>query len=410
MWQSGQIRGQKMTGNKKRNDSCVKPKRVADSNNLRNMTGAFAKAWGIRGLRQVVRNAMLSVCIITKNESNHLGECLKKLKKYSCEIVVVDTGSEDDSIKVAERYADKVCTFTWCDDFSAARNFAASQASNDYIVMIDTDEYVKSFHVRETEKLLEQRPFHVGRMVRCSSYYLDHNVMTSLDYTCRVYNRRNFHYEGRIHEQIVANNGKPYAVWRAPLETDHVGYIQSEEERRQKAQRNIKLLLEELENRPDDAYYLYQLGRAYMYQGDLASAAEFFEKTFTQELEPKLEWVINMMVSYGYLLISLDRKEEALRLEGLQKEFSDVADFSFMLGYVFMQNELFDEAIAFFAKAATQKKCYVEGVNSYQANYNIGVIHECTGHLREALKYYRRCGSFDKAKAGISRCIKAGRP
>ena len=66
----------------------------------------------------------ISVCIITKNESEKLKKCLKHLTGYGFEIVVVDTGSTDDTVAMAKKYADKVCYFSWCNDFSAARNYA----------------------------------------------------------------------------------------------------------------------------------------------------------------------------------------------------------------------------------------------------------------------------------------------
>ena len=82
----------------------------------------------------------ISVCIIAKNEQKYIENCLKALRRYSWEIIVVDTGSTDDTRQIATRYADKVYDFTWIDDFSAARNFAAAQASNNWILVLDCDE------------------------------------------------------------------------------------------------------------------------------------------------------------------------------------------------------------------------------------------------------------------------------
>ena len=66
---------------------------------------------------------MISVCIITRDEADMLRKCLKALEKYDVEIVITDTGSKDDSKRVALEYTDKVYDFEWCDDFSAARNY-----------------------------------------------------------------------------------------------------------------------------------------------------------------------------------------------------------------------------------------------------------------------------------------------
>ena len=81
----------------------------------------------------------ISVCIIAKNEEKYIEECLRKLKPYGFEIVVADTGSTDATKEIASRYADKVVDFTWINDFSAARNFCAKQASNNWILALDCD-------------------------------------------------------------------------------------------------------------------------------------------------------------------------------------------------------------------------------------------------------------------------------
>ena len=71
----------------------------------------------------------ISVCIIAKNEEARIERCLQSIKPCGFEIVVVDTGSTDETKEIAARYADKVLDFTWCDDFSAARNFSLREAS-----------------------------------------------------------------------------------------------------------------------------------------------------------------------------------------------------------------------------------------------------------------------------------------
>lgn len=83
---------------------------------------------------------MISVCIITKNEINKLEKCLRALKEYPFEIVVVDTGSDDGTPEMARRYTSKVYGYEWNDDFAEARNYAASKASNDFVIAVDSDE------------------------------------------------------------------------------------------------------------------------------------------------------------------------------------------------------------------------------------------------------------------------------
>ena len=85
----------------------------------------------------------LSVCIIVKNEEENLKKCLLALLAFPFEIVVVDTGSADRTVEVAKRYTEQVYDFAWCDDFAAAKNFAIQKASNDLVLVLDSDEYIE---------------------------------------------------------------------------------------------------------------------------------------------------------------------------------------------------------------------------------------------------------------------------
>ena len=81
-----------------------------------------------------------SLCMIVKNEERVLARCLDSLHDLMDEIIIVDTGSTDATKEIAARYTDKIYDFTWIDDFSAARNFAFSKATKDYIYSADADE------------------------------------------------------------------------------------------------------------------------------------------------------------------------------------------------------------------------------------------------------------------------------
>ena len=76
--------------------------------------------------------ATLSVCMIVRDESPVLARCLDGVRVFADEIIIVDTGSVDDTKQIARRYTDRVYDFPWIDDFSAARNVSYSYASKDY--------------------------------------------------------------------------------------------------------------------------------------------------------------------------------------------------------------------------------------------------------------------------------------
>ncbi|MGL5153291.1 MAG: glycosyltransferase family 2 protein, partial [Clostridium sp.] len=86
--------------------------------------------------------AEISLCLIIKNEEKILSRCLSSVNKLVDEIIIVDTGSTDDSKKIANEFNANVYDFEWCDDFSKARNYAFSKATKDYILWLDADDYV----------------------------------------------------------------------------------------------------------------------------------------------------------------------------------------------------------------------------------------------------------------------------
>ena len=352
----------------------------------------------------------LSICIITKNEEKNIERCLQCLQGHGFEIVVVDTGSVDATRELASQYASKVYDFEWCNDFAAAKNFAISKASNEFVMVIDSDEYLESIDLARLQRLIEKNPEKVGRIQRRNIFTRSNRQQENVEWINRIFSKEKFHYEGRIHEQVTAFEGEPYETYQAPVVILHSGYDLTGEERKAKAERNSTLLLQELEQLKCEAdtnprsaeqipYIIYQLGKSYYMAGDYAKACEYFSEGLSFDLEPKLEYVIDMVETYGYALINSDQAETALFFENIYEEFGDCADFKFLMGLIYMNNEMFDEAVAEFLKATEYKECRNTGANSYLAFYNAGVIFECCGMIDEAKAFYKKSGDYAPAVA-----------
>ena len=340
---------------------------------------------------------MISICIIVKNEEKMLNQCLKHLIPLNYEIVVVDTGSTDGTKDVAINYTDKVYDYPWNQDFSAARNFAISKASNDYIFMIDSDEILASCDKKELETYIQRYPDGIGRVMIISEYYRDNEKYSVKNQVSRIFSKKKYCYQGRIHEQVVPIEGETGTIYDAPIHIYHGGYDGDLETRRKKTERNINLLKKELEDKGDDPYILYQLGKSYYMQEDYFASCEVFSKALYFDLDPNLEYVQDMVESYGYALLNSQQYETAMQLLGVYDEFAVNADFLYLMGLIYMNNSMFTEAIGEFIKATQMKVYKMDGVNSYRAYYNIGVIYECLGLVDKAIKYYKKCGNYEPA-------------
>jgi len=353
----------------------------------------------------------ISLCMIVKNEKTNLEHCLSRISEYVDEIVIVDTGSTDTTKEIALKYTDKVYDFQWRNDFAAARNYAISKTNYEFILSLDADEFLEEINISEMKHMIKTHPVMIGRILVMNEYTRKDNTYRYKERISRLFSKQYYHYEGRIHEQItplnkndsnkiMENNNLP--TLDIPLTILHTGYEGDLETRKKKTERNIHLLLNAHEANPDDPYILYQLGKSYYMAEDYPCACDYFGQALYFDLDPKLEYVQDMVESYGYALINTEQYETALQLIGVYDEFAHSADFIFVIALILMNNGRFKEAISEFQKAAAKADSKMEGVNGYLAYYNIGVIYECMGNNLEAKKYYRKCGDYEAALQRLS--------
>lgn len=340
---------------------------------------------------------MLSLCMIVKNEGENLQNCLSKVVAFVDEIIIVDTGSNDNTKTIASEFTDKIHDFKWCDDFSKARNFSVSKASNDWIVVLDADEFVTEFSRYNADEFItnSSNKHKVARIQRVNLLGDTNKKVT--ERVNRVFNRDNFHYEGIIHEQLVSLDGKTYETQMIDITVDHVGYTKEALTRTDKLKRNIDLLKEALGKNSEDPYLYFQLGKAYYLLKDYKSSALYFEKSLFFELDFRLEYVEDLVETYGYSLINSGRYSEALVLENCFEVYSKLPDFHFLMGLIYMNNAKFTQAVASFLECTKFPNSKVEGITTYSAYYNIGVIYDVLGYREKAVEYYKLCGDYEPA-------------
>lgn len=341
----------------------------------------------------------ISVCIIAKNEEKRIEKCLSSIKPYGFEIVVVDTGSTDKTKEIAAKYADKVLDFTWCDDFSAARNFSLQAASNNWIFMLDCDEWVKTIDVEELNYFRKHLADSVGVISRENLVTVNGRLtLNNTDHTERFFNRKLYHYTGIIHEQLAPIRGDEFPCLLLHTTIEHTGYDMTPEEQLAKGQRNLSLLQKQLAEEGENPYIYYQLGKGCEILNDYGAACEYYGKGLSFDVDPELAYVQAMVTSYGNSLLLTGQKETALGFESIYDAFASSADFVYLMGRIYMANELYPQAVEQFHKATTIENCKFHGANSFLSFYHIGLICDKLGDTANAIAYYEKCGNYPPAR------------
>ena len=222
----------------------------------------------------------------------------------------------------------------------------------------------------------------------------------------RLFDRRRFRYEGRVHEQLVRidGGGADIETYVTGIEADHSGYLLRPEEKQKKAERNLSLLKRMLEDEGEEPYLLYQLGKSCYMAERYGEAAAYFGRALSYDLNERLEYVVDMVETYGYALVNSGQAKEALGLEGLLGTYGDSSDFWFLMGFVYMNNELFSEAVNAYEQAVRLGNARMTGADSFLAYYNAGVICECLGQT-EAADYYEKAGDYAPARARLAEIV-----
>jgi glycosyltransferase involved in cell wall biosynthesis len=333
--------------------------------------------------------------MIVKNEENNISECLMKIRNFVDEIIIVDTGSIDNTKEKAKEFTDKIFDYQWCNDFSKARNFSIEKASNDWILVLDADEFLIDFNVKNLEKIFSN-PKIVGRIERVN-YFNDLDVTKKyVERVNRIFNRKFFKYEGTIHEQVVSIEMSSYNTELIELSVNHIGYTKEELKRTNKIYRNIEMLNSSLVLNGKDPYIYYQLGKSYYMLKEYKNATIAFESAMEFDINIKLEYVEDLLETYGYALLNNKDYNTALKLLDLKSYFENSCDFVFLTGLIYMNNGNINQAVECFKKCVTFKKCKVEGVNTYMAYYNLGVIYECIGDSINSEQFYGKSKFYNK--------------
>ncbi|MBR5578424.1 MAG: glycosyltransferase family 2 protein [Lachnospiraceae bacterium] len=291
--------------------------------------------------------ATISVCMIVRNEEKVLARCLDSLQGLWEELIIVDTGSNDNTKKIAARYTDKIYDFTWTGSFSDARNFSFSKAGCDYIYSADADEELDEQN-RERFRILKEALMPEIEIVQM--YYgnqlSQHSIYNyDMEYRPKLYKRlREFVWQEPIHE----------AVRLSPLvyDSDIVIWHKPEGQHGTRDLEAFEKMLEEgqqLSDRIRDIYLreLYFMGE----KKHLEKARDYLELLLTEVSSE--EDTFQRVVVLLFLLAKMEKREKDLLKFGMKAAMSKgSSEICLEFGKYFFEKEDYEEAALWFYHGA----------------------------------------------------------
>jgi tetratricopeptide (TPR) repeat protein len=223
----------------------------------------------------------VSACMIVRDEAHNLPRLLASLRGAYDELVVLDTGSTDDTVAIAEAAGAKVGHFTWIQDFAAARNACLAMATGDWIFMVDADHELDVRSRRGLRRFLQRPPVQDGAMCLFQARVAEHlggdrsREDNSYPHLAVFPNDPALRYRGALHEQLVDTHEPPRPLRVQPipdLVLHHDGYTPEAIARHDKLARNMAILEAELAARPDDPFVHYNMGLQLRAEGRLPAA------------------------------------------------------------------------------------------------------------------------------------------
>ena len=209
---------------------------------------------------------LLTIGMIMKNEEKNLPLCLEGIKPIlealPSELIIVDTGSTDNSVEIAKKYTDNVRYFEWCNDFSAARNVSLEGAKGEWYMFLDADEiFTDTSGIINFFKSGEYKNYNSATYVVRN--YNDYEKTEFADFIAPRLTKilPSTKFERAIHEGLNTYGYPLKNIDNAIC--DHFGYVITDDTAKSKCERNLPLILKEHEKNPDDSMIYMQLVESY---------------------------------------------------------------------------------------------------------------------------------------------------
>ncbi len=375
---------------------------------LRWVKAGLQKCRQVQELRMMKKNlenrVTISACMIAKNEEELLPGCLRSIRDWVDEIIIVDTGSEDRTIEIAKEYGAKIYKQKWADDFSAPRNLSLQKASSDWIFVIDADE---EFVAEDVNKLRTILAHTENRMISVNIENINPKTgeTSSGLISIRLFkNSPDFYYEGIVHNQLKYPEG--LEALPVPVTLKHYGYNLAPEKMRQKLLRSRALLEKQLEEQPDFAFAHFNMAQLLRSLTDenepgINDKVVYHAKRVIELTDKSLG--IHLQAHHQAAFASLKKKDLDTAEKYLGKALEikpDYLDALFTYGQIYIARKDYDKAASALNKYLDLQQKYGQQVKTdnmiqmyirarHIAYYYLGLMEYDLGRKEKAVEYFK---------------------
>jgi tetratricopeptide (TPR) repeat protein len=223
----------------------------------------------------------ISLCMIVRNEERFLRDALASVQGVVDEICIVDTGSTDGTVAIAQSCGARISFISWRDDFAWARNAALAMATGAWIFVLDADERLAPDSRERLQALRGMRPDGQGRWIRCRNLNdAAREIVASTNAIVRIFpNDPAVRYRGTLHEYVArAGEEHSLAATMTPIEILHYGYLPEVMSERGKSDRNVRVSRAAFEAAPEDPALVYNYAMSALLAGERENAREQLER------------------------------------------------------------------------------------------------------------------------------------
>ncbi|WP_242475811.1 glycosyltransferase [Bacillus cereus group sp. N6] len=326
----------------------------------------------------------ISLCMIVKNEEHTLPHCLQSIGDLVDEIIIVDTGSTDQTIQIAKKWTSHVYEIPWAFHFSQARNASFQYASKDYIMWLDADDILQP----SAQKKLQQLKQSLDPTIEAVSMKYNIQTKVGIEQTQRirlVKREAGFQWEGIVHEDLQRK--EPYTHFPSDIVITHTKTTQTS------PQRNIELYQRAIEQ--EHIFSLqdhFHYARENLFQKDYRIAEQHFHMCLAfEELSQESRMTVYHQLATCYGLTNQIEKEQEITLQALSLDMP-YPPFSCRMGEHFLRQGNIEAAIFWYTTAYQQKPSLRYAWMLNQTAFYTWVPHQQLAHC------YEQLGDHKKAK------------